>query len=207
MDGTDRLAPKKALNFFVKNTQQRKKIQGLFIYCAPIHLFYQDNGLNAGFGQVIRLPMLKIRGRDGEDMPENIAVMRELALRRVPEQLFDEVDTLDYLIHYSGGHPRDLLRLLNRAINHADKEYIDHAAAEKAVQEVANEYRRLINDKDYTRLVQIDLHPDAPDDFTDQQSNKLLNNLALLEYSDYFWKSHPLITSLPGYEKAFQMTR
>ncbi|MCI5124055.1 MAG: ATP-binding protein, partial [Candidatus Electrothrix sp. AR5] len=151
--------------------------------------------------------MLKVQDRDGEDMPENIAVMRELALRRVPEQLFDEQETVDYLVRYSGGHPRDLLRLLNVAITSAEEERIDRTAAEKAVKQVANEYRRFISDSDYSRLVQIDLHPDAPDDFTDEQSNELLYNLALLEYSDYFWKSHPLITSLPGYEKALQITR
>jgi hypothetical protein len=66
---------------------------------------------------------------------------------------------------------------------------------------VANEYRRFINTEDYSRLVQIDMHPDAPDDFTDEQSSLMLYNLILLEYNDYFWKSHPLITTLPGYQK------
>ncbi len=207
VDGTDRLDQKNALKLFVEDVHQLTQINGLFIYCAPIHLLHQVNTLNANFSQPIRLPMLKIRDRDGEDLPENIAVMREMALRRVPEQLFDELDTVDYLVHYSGGHPRDLLRLLNTAINYAEEERIDRAAAEKAVKQVANEYRRFISDSDYTRLVQIDLHPDAPDDFTDKQSNELLYNLTLLEYSDYFWKSHPLITCLPGYEKAFQITR
>ena len=83
--------------------------------------------------------MLRVRDRDGEDMPENIAVMREMALRRVPEQLFDELDTVDYLVHYSGGHPRDLLRLLSMAINYAEEECIDRSAAKKAVKQVANE--------------------------------------------------------------------
>ncbi|MCI5133266.1 MAG: ATP-binding protein, partial [Candidatus Electrothrix sp. EH2] len=86
-------------------------------------------------------------------------------------------------------------------INYADEERIDRAAAEKAVKQVANEYRRFINTEDYSRLVQIDMHPDAPDDFTDEQSSLMLYNLILLEYNDYFWKSHPLITTLPGYQK------
>ncbi len=207
VDGTDRLDQEDASQFFIEDVHQLTRINGLFIYCAPIHLLDQLNNLNADFSQPFRLPMLKVRDRDGEDVPENIAVMRELALRRVPEHFFDEQETLDYLVRYSGGHPRDLLRLLNVAITSAEEERIDQAAAEKAVKQVANEYRRFISDSDYTRLVQIDLHPDAPDDFTDEQSNELLYNLNLLEYSDYFWKSHPLITSLPGYEKALQITR
>lgn len=202
VDGTDRLDQEDAPKFFVEDVHQLTQIKGLFIYCAPIHLLHQDNCLSASFCQPFRLPMLKIRDRDGEDIRENIAVMREMALRRVPEQLFDKQETADYLIRKSGGHPRDLLRLLNVAINYADEECIDRAAAKKAVKQVANEYRRFINDSDYTRLVQVDLHPDAPDDFTDPQSYDLLSNLILLEYGDYFWKSHPLITTLPGYQKA-----
>uniref|UniRef100_UPI004056A71D ATP-binding protein n=1 Tax=Candidatus Electrothrix sp. TaxID=2170559 RepID=UPI004056A71D len=201
VDGTDRLDQEDAPKFFVEDVHQLTQINGLFIYCAPIHLLHQDNCITASFNQPFRLPMLKVRDRDGEDLPENIAVMRELALRRVPEQLFDEIDTVDYLVRYSGGHPRDLLRLLNVAINYADEERIDRAAAEKAVKQVANEYRRFINTEDYSRLVQIDMHPDAPDDFTDEQSSMMLYNLILLEYNDYFWKSHPLITTLPGYQK------
>ncbi|MCI5119240.1 MAG: ATP-binding protein, partial [Candidatus Electrothrix sp. LOE1_4_5] len=206
VDGTDRLDQEDAPKFFVEDVHQLTQINGLFIYCAPIHLLHQDNCLSASFCQPFRLPMLKVRDRDGEDLVENMAVMREMALRRVPEQLFDTLDTVDYLVRYSGGHPRDLLRLLNVAINYADEERIDQVAAEKAVKQVANEYRRFINTEDYTRLVQIDLHPDAPDDFTDEQSSLMLYNLILLEYNDYFWKSHPLISTLPGYQKAMQAT-
>ncbi|XCN74041.1 MAG: hypothetical protein Q3M24_04590 [Candidatus Electrothrix aestuarii] len=207
VDGTDRLPREDATQFFGEDIQLLTRIKSLFVCCAPLHLFHQDKILHTGLSEPVRLPLLKIRDRDGEDVLENMAVMREMALRRVPEQFFDELGTVDYLVRYSGGHPRDLLRLLNVAISYADEDCIDRDAAEKAVKQVANEYRRFINDSDYSRLVQIDLHPDAPDDFTDEKSHELLDNLALLEYGDYFWKSHPLITSLPGYEKAFQVTR
>lgn len=88
------------------------------------------------------------------------------------------------------------------AINFAEEEQIDKAAAEKAVKQVANEYRRFINSKEYARLVEIGRNPDMPDDFTDEESSKMLYNLILLKYNDYFWKSHPLIETLPGYKKA-----
>jgi hypothetical protein len=202
VDGTDRLNSEDARQFFVDDVHQLTQISALFIYCAPIHLLHEDNQLNAGFGQPFRLPMLKIRDRSGQEVLENCAVMRKLALRRVPEYLFEGSEPLDHLVRYSGGHLRDMLRLLNLAINFADEEVIDMAAAKKAVKQVANEYRRFINSDDYARLVEIDLHPDAPDDFTDAQSTLMLYNLILLEYNDYFWKSHPVITTLPGYQKA-----
>lgn len=202
VDGTDRLDSDDARKFFIEDVNQLTQIQALFIYCAPIHLLHADNQLNANFGTVFRVPMLKIHERDGMKREDNYAIVRELAHRRIPAYLFDAPDTLDYIIKYSGGHPRDLLRLLNIAINFADHELIDRPAAEKAVKQLANEYRRLIDSNDYAHLVAVDRNPDTPDDFTSAETSKMLYNLILLEYNDYFWKSHPVITTLPGYIKA-----
>ncbi|HIQ16270.1 MAG TPA: ATP-binding protein [Leucothrix sp.] len=204
VDGTDRLDAEDAQKFFIEDVHQLTLIESLFIYCAPIHLLRANNQLNANFGQIFRLPMLKIRDREDNPIAENYDVMRELATKRVPEYLFDSAETLDYLIRYSGGHTRDLLRLLNVAINSADDEVIDKASAEKSVKEVSNDYRRFINSQDYARLVEIDQNPDNPDDFTDEESGKMLYNLVLLEYNNYFWKSHPVINILSGYQKALK---
>lgn len=206
VDGTDRLDSDDSQRFFIDDIHQLTQIKSMFIYCAPIDLLHANNQLSASFGQIVRVPMLKVRNQANEAIGENYKVVREMIHCRVPEYLFDSQTTLDYLICYSGGHPRDLLRLLNVAINNREGELIDQLAAERAVKELANDYRRLINSEDYTRLVAVDAAPDSPDDFTDDISNKMLYNLILLEYNDYFWKSHPVITTLPGYKKAAQAT-
>ncbi len=205
VDGTDRLDSNDARLFFVDDVHQLTQIESVFIYCAPIHLLHQDNQLSSNFDQPFRIPMLKIRNRNNKTIDKNCQVMCELALKRVPEHLFDEIKTLNYLICYSGGHPRDLLRLLNVSINFAEDEVIDRLSAESAVKQVANEYSRFINSKDYSRLVIIDQNPDMPYDFTNEETSKMLYNLILLEYNDYFWKSHPLIETLPGYKKALKL--
>lgn len=207
VDGADRLDSEDARKFFIEDVHQLTQIQSLFIYCAPINLLHATSQLTASFGQLFRIPMLKIRDRDDSPIDDNYEIVRQLVYRRVPLYLFDATGTLDYLIRYSGGHLRDLLRLLNVAINHADAEHIDQTAAERAVQEVANDYRRFINSGDYERLVAIDNAPDAPDDFTDAESSAMLYNLILLEYNNYFWKSHPVITTLPGYKKAAEAAK
>lgn len=206
VDGTDRLDSDDSQRFFIDDIHQLTQIKSMFIYCAPIDLLHANNQLSASFGQIVRVPMLKVRNQANEAIGENYKVVREMIHCRVPEYLFDSQTTLDYLICYSGGHPRDLLRLLNVAINNREGELIDQLAAERAVKELANDYRRLINSEDYTRLVAVDAAPDSPDDFTDDISNKMLYNLILLEYNNYFWKSHPVITTLPGYKKAAQAT-
>ncbi|MCI5120218.1 MAG: hypothetical protein D3908_03310, partial [Candidatus Electrothrix sp. AUS4] len=79
VDGTDRLTREEADRFFGKDVPLLTRINGLFIYCVPLHLFHQDKMLHAGLSEPIRLPLLKIRDRDGEDVLENMAVMREMA--------------------------------------------------------------------------------------------------------------------------------
>ena len=202
VDGTDRLDKNDADRFFIEDIHQLTLIESRFIYCAPIHLLHSSNQLTTTFDSPFRLPMLKIRDNCDQIIPENYAVMRDLIYKRVPKGLFDNETTVNYLICYSGGHPRDLLRLLTVAITYADEEIIDQMAAEKAVKQIANDYRRFIENKQYTLLVDIDNHPDAPDDYTSEETSQLLFNLVLLEYNDYFWKSHPLITTLSGYKKA-----
>lgn len=204
VDGTDRLESDDAHKFFVEDVHQLTQIQSLFIYCAPIHLLHLSTHLNANFGLTFRVPMLKIRDMYDQPLEENYQIVRELVYKRVPADLFDSENTLDYLIHYSGWHPRDLLRLLNIAINKADEEYIDQAAAQRAVKSLADDYRRILSSADYARLAAIDNTPETPDDFTDEASSHMLFNLVLLEYNSYFWKSHPVITTLPGYQKAMQ---
>ena len=202
IDGTDRLNSDDAPQFFVTNVHQLTLISSLFIYCAPIHLLHADNQLNANYSQIFRLPMLKIRNKENEKIEENYKVMREMVSHRVPEYLFDSNETIDYLICHSGGHLRDLVRLLNVSINFAENEIIDKSSSKKAVKQVANEYRRFISRSQYSLLVKIDQSPEVPDDFTGKETSEMLYNLVLLEYNDYFWKSHPVIETLEGYKKA-----
>lgn len=205
IDGTDRLDSEDAQEFFFENVNQLTLIRSLFIYTAPIHLLRSQTQLSANFDRIFRVPMLKIRDRNNQPIEQHIQVMRDITYKRIPEQFFDAPQTVDYLISYSGGHPRDLVRLLSRAITYAEDEVIDRHAAESAVKELASDYRRIINSESYARLVEIDLNPDAPDEFTDQLSSEMLFNLLILEYNDYFWKSHPVITTLPSYQKALQL--
>lgn len=146
--------------------------------------------------------MLKVRDKYNQLLMKNYEVIRRMVYRRVPDYLFDDVKTLDYLIQYSGGHVRDLLRLLNYACNHRDGEIISKGSAERAVDELAKEYKRLLKSENYKLLVQIDNNPEEPDEYNSDLSNDMLYRLILLEYNDYFWKSHPVITTLRGYKKA-----
>lgn len=80
-------------------------------------------------------------------------------------------------------------------------ERIDGPAATSAVQRLATDYKRLLEPEDYQLLAEID---QAPLDYAPvtPQTRRLLYNLALLEYNSFWWQSHPVVRTLPGYREA-----
>ena len=202
VDGTDRLTGEDSLRFFIQDIHQLQLIDGLFIYCGPIPLLYEGSSVNQSFDHVFKLPMVKLAEKSSQDaLPASYQAMRKLIHRRADPALFDTPETVDYLIKYSGGHPRDLLRLLDYAFEYSENEQFDRAAAEKAVRALATDYRRILEAEDYHLLCQIDNAP--PGEATgSERAKRLLFNLALLEYNDFWWQSHPVVRTLPGYEAA-----
>ncbi len=217
IDGTDRLDQKDSLSFFIEDVHQLQQIQGLFIYCALIHLIYTSNAVQQGFDHVCKIPSLKLhekhdpRATTGPpEISATYQVLRKLILKRAPASLFDpdphatgDWSTVDYLIRSAGGHLRDLLRLLGYAFEQATGDRFDLAAAKLAVKALASDYRRFLQPEDFARLVEIDTG-DAEYAPNDERSRNLLFNLALLEYNDFWWQSHPVVRTLPAYQQALR---
>ncbi len=198
IDGTDRLSSEDSHSFFVRDVRQLQLIQAHFIYCAPIHLIFEGN-VNQSFDHVFKLPMIKLREKGSEQLlEEGYRAMRELVYHRADASLFDKESTLNYLIEYSGGHPRDLIRLLAYSFENADGDMFDQPAAEAAVKQLATDYRRLLRTEDYSLLREID----GAEKYQDKCSDRILEllfNLVLLEYNDYWWMSHPVVRTLDLY--------
>ena len=197
VDGTDRLRGDDAKAFFVQDVHQLQLVRSLFVYSAPIHLLHDSSVLNQTFTATFKLPMIKVRERNGGENHSGIIALRDLLYRRAPKELFDEESTADYLIEHCGGHPRDLLRLLQYSFEHAREECFDREAAERAVKALATDYRQFLDTADYSLLNHIDQHPDA--EHNSERARHLLYNLALLEYNAYWWRSHPVVRTLPAY--------
>ena len=200
VDGTDRLRGEDADSFFVKDVYQLQLIEALFLYSTPIHLVHGGAALNQSFTTTFKLPMIKIAERDGSRNEIGFSGMREILHRRAPLELFDDAGTAEYLIEHSGGHPRDLLRLLQYTFEHARGEVFDRAAAERAVQALATDYRQFLDAKDYALLREIDDQPEI--EHNSERARHLLYNLALLEYNAYWWRSHPVVREIHAYQQA-----
>lgn len=199
VDGTDRLRDEDARSFFLADVHQLQQVESLFIYCAPIHLMYESGATTHGFTKTFQLPMIKIENEDGSMRHDGYSAMRDMLHRRADQELFSD-GVADYLIEYSGGHPRELLRLLQATFSFAEGTLFDMDSAKRAVRHLASDYRRILNPSDYEVLVGIDQSLTDPQRSSD--SRRLLYNLALLEYNNFFWRSHPVIRTTDAYGRA-----
>ncbi len=202
VDGTDRLRGEDGERFFIKDVHQLTQIHGYFIYCSPIHLSYETIRHHHSFNVVV-LPMIKLHDRDKRPLPHNQQVMREMLFKRFPAQFFTDPDGLaNKLVKYSGGCPRELLRLLEYAYVKTDKAQLDENAVNKAIDSLAVDYKRILETEDYPLLAELDQPHQA-----EQNSKRIryfLLNMIVLEYNSFWREPHPAIRLLPAFQEALK---
>jgi hypothetical protein len=199
IDGTDKMRGEDTQQFFVQDAEQLLAIETLVIYTAPLHLKY-DGRLGGKLDADIVLPMMKLYERDGGRFEAGWRTMRRLLLLRADRCLFASDAEVDRLVEFSGGHPRELLRLLKLCCELAE-DRIDASVVQTAIQKLAADYRYFLKPADYVLLKTIDSNP--VDAGNDEQAQELLHRLALLQYNDGTWRrSHPVVRTLEGYGAA-----
>jgi len=200
IDGTDKLRDEDTRRFFIYDVEQLLAITALVIYTAPINLKYESN-LAGKLDADLVLPMIKLCEKDGVRCEAGWSAMRNILLLRADRSLFASDAEIDRLVEHSGGHPRELLRLLKLCCEFAEDDTLDAATAESAIKQLSAEYRRFLEPDDYALLARID--NDEIHAGNDERTRRLLYNLALLEYNDASWRrSHPVVRTLEGYQRA-----
>ena len=199
VDGTDKMSENDTTQFFVYDAEQLLSIETLALYTAPLHMKY-DGRLGGKLDAGTVLPMIKLDERDGSPWQPGRDALRCLLLLRADRTLFASDAEVDRLVEHCGGHPRELLRLLKLCCEIAD-DAIDAAVVERAIKQLASDYRRFLKPSDYALLRAIDEQPAHGGN--DERAQELLYRLALLEYNDGEWRrSHPVIRTLEGYALA-----
>jgi hypothetical protein len=199
IDGTDKMRGEDTQQFFVQDAEQLLAIKTLVIYTAPLHLKY-DGRLGGKLDADIVLPMMKLYERDGGRFEAGWTTMRRLLLLRADRCLFASDAEVDRLVEFSGGHPRELLRLLKLCCELAE-DRIEASVVQTAIEKLAADYRYFLKPADYALLKTIDSNP--VDGGNDEQAQQLLHRLALLQYNDGTWRrSHPVVRTLEGYGAA-----
>lgn len=204
VDGTDKMRGKDTQQFFVQDAEQLLAIQTLAIYTAPLELKY-DGLMGGKLNADIVLPMIKLFERDNQRCEAGWEALTKLLLLRADSSLFATDEDVAKLVEHSGGHPRELLRLLKLCCEFAD-DLIDAVVVERAIAQLASDYRYFLKPADYALLASVDATPEQGGN--DSAAQHLLHRLALMQYNDGAWRrSHPAVRTLEGYKLALAALR
>jgi len=106
---------------FVHHAGRLKFKSHHIVYTVPTYLQFTSPGaLPYDARLFVPVPHVHPRGRRSDDTgaAENVAELREVVARRIPvDGIFGDAALLDTIIQASGGHLRDMFRILQRLIN------------------------------------------------------------------------------------------
>lgn len=201
IDGTDRFRGEDWQRFFVADVNQLTQVKCIAVYTAPMAL--KASGARLDLFDALVLPMVKLRDFDAAGAPRRVAyeAMRAVVLKRCHFSLFEGQAPLDALIDFSGGHLRDLLRLLAYACIESDTQRLDNEAIAAAARRLAGDYRDWLGTDQYPVLVAAAREPESTG--TSEAITRLVEGGALLEYNNGSWRQpHPVVRLLSPYKRA-----
>ncbi|NEP13948.1 MAG: ATP-binding protein [Symploca sp. SIO2C1] len=155
---------------FVDRGEQLRKLKCHLIYTMPVALRFSNDieTLKQRFIQGPKvLPMVPVRFRDGSECSEGMALLREMVLARAfpdlaPEQrlqqiteIFDGSETFNRLCQVSGGHVRNLLRLLNESIKKERGLPVSRKSLEETIRAYRNDLVLVIDSDEWELLRQV----------------------------------------------------
>ncbi|WP_293071407.1 MULTISPECIES: ATP-binding protein [unclassified Moorena] len=203
------------------------------IYTVPIKMVYSGRAtqLENNYDKPDVLPMIMIRNPDGTENKLGLDKMRELICRRIaliePNLLqtlegkvdgldfppvFDNGQTLKNLCLMSGGHVRNLMQLIQKAIDWTDELPITGKAAKRAIEETRETYQKTVQESEWETLARACHLKQA---YNDDAHLDLLFKRCLLEYhyhdqnkNLHIWRNvHPLIAGIPRFQNELAKVR
>jgi hypothetical protein len=181
---------------FVDQAESLTKLRCHLVYTMPLALkFSNDYGnLTQRFSEDPKvLPMVPVQLHDGSKCEAGMVLLRQMVLARAfPDldedqrlakiaELFDTPETLDRLCSVSGGHVRDLLRLLNTWIKKGRQLPLSRATLEEVIRSRRNEMTMPMSDREWELLRQVRQRKKVSDDDGYQT---LIRSRLVFEYRD-----------------------
>ncbi|NEO88622.1 MAG: AAA family ATPase [Spirulina sp. SIO3F2] len=193
---------------FISRGERLRQLACHVVYTIPLALRFANERptMEQRLGEITVLPMVPVRCKDGSVHEAGLAKLREMILVRglaagetsdavtLMAQLFDHPDTLDHICFMSGGHVRNLLRLMQSCLRKSNRLPIQRANVERAVQEARAELMLSITPEEWVVLRKVQqtqaVNGDAEQDL-------LLRNLWAFEYRHQgaqWFAVNPLLT-------------
>ncbi len=174
-----------------------RQIKANTVFTLPIELMKEEQRIRNFCDEIITFPFVKIYERNGGEVGEALLRFEEFVYRRIDPSLFDSTKTVRMAIQYSGGSPRQLLSIIQKANWQADlaKGKITHENMRMAIEKEGNSLARYIEPEEFEVLKRIrtDLDAGKPIGF-DSAIQGLLEKNILFEYNDGTYKRvNPLL--------------
>ncbi len=178
---------------FIDQSECLTNISCHVVYTMPLALKFANEYemLAQRYEEPKVLPMVTVMFRDGSECSEGMALMRQMILARAFPQaataqrleqmleVFESLETLDRLCQASGGHVRDVLRLLNAWIKKERKLPLTRSVLEEVIRSRRNEMMLSISDEEWALLKQVRLRKRVGGD---QDYQKLIHSRLVFEY-------------------------
>lgn len=180
----------------MEESNRIRQIEANTIFTLPIELMKEEQRIR-NFSEIITFPFIKIKDRQGNLVTEAIQRFEEFVGKRVAIELFESMDTIHLAIQYSGGSPRQLLRIIEQAAWQADTAIgkITNENMQRAIEKLGNSIARYLEPSDFEVLKKIktDLDKGNPVGF-DGSIQSLLEKEIVFEYNDGTFKCvNPLL--------------
>jgi hypothetical protein len=176
----------------------------------PIHVVYTiPPALESRirFDQLEFLPMIKLRTKEGVRHQAGYDAALELILHRVPEQDLAELfgtnteRRIEQLIDWSGGYPRELVRLIRDALREGSIPLSD-AEFRRMLNLASGGYRMLITADSFPWLarVAVERAMTIENEAQRQIADTMIRGNVILRYlnDEYWFDLHPSVRLIPG---------
>ncbi len=207
-------------HIFIDRSQQLKGLDCHVVYTVPISLLYSSraNDLYDNYGETTILPMIMVQQPDGIPYQLGLDKLKEIISQRIKKinpdlnletDIFENKTILEKLCIMSGGHVRQLMQLIQEAVNNISNLPITAKAAQRSITKLRDVYRRTIEESQWSILAEVAKSKEL------QNSDKyrsLLFNRCLLEYVTVdeqgelkrWCDVHPLIKDIPKFKQIYQ---
>jgi hypothetical protein len=206
VDGMEKVATRDLRSKIVIGEIDRiRQIKANTIFTLPIELMSETQRI-AQMNTVLSFPFVKLRERKGDVIPRAVERFREFVHKRIDGQLFDTPDTVTEAILYSGGSPRELLRILEYANLYADESTgkITREALDKGLKKLASLTAQYIQVEEFEKLKQLkDDNEKGLETAIDGGWQDLIEKLIVFEYNDGTYKRVNPVVELSGLYKRY----